>query len=82
MVEVMSWRFAGVCWFAQVPKGRGAKTGELRGSACAGQDRRWGARLLQRHGPMDYCIFYYFWQFLIMAVGLQFICFGRRARWN
>ena len=27
-----------------------------------------------------YCIFYYFWQFLIMAVGLIFICFGRRAR--
>jgi hypothetical protein len=27
-------------------------------------------------------VLYYFWQFLIMAVGLIFISFGRRARWN
>jgi len=29
-----------------------------------------------------YCISYYFWQFLIMAVGLIFISFGRRDQWN
>jgi hypothetical protein len=29
-----------------------------------------------------YCIPYFFWQFLIMAVGLIFSSVGRRARWN
>jgi hypothetical protein len=29
-----------------------------------------------------YCISYNFWQFLIMAMGLIFISFGRRGRWN
>ena len=29
-----------------------------------------------RRGKSVYRIFYYFWQFLIMTVGLIFICFG------